>query len=452
MSGIVTCINTEERNILASQFSACINMDKYGLAGDLLFEKKLPKKFVIDKCFIPVLEKDFQKVPMAKRFFIWLSNACGNTIMPHLLVTALRNKEAFSYLLDHSEEILKNTEVIQKCFRKIVKKGYVFQCRALIKKLSEKNISIQSIIGSSKDEQLPIFLEPIKQKTWDIFQEFIAAVPSLDPCFSDGNTLLHEITAAGYIVPLYKVFVFIKELAHETINMENNKKRTPLMNAIETGNSDIVEFLIANGADFTEKRGEITPLEFAQTVADNRIIVIIRNALFGDFEISRDITKDSPLGQKMIRKKEEGMKLCVAEFLQGDNISVNIVAITKLLQEGWVNPNLVCDEKGNTLACFAAAYDLIDIVELLAKGEADFTIANSDRKTPFMLAAKYGCVKVLEFFARNFPYEFISKNHLNSKNAIDYMIETMKFLQKEAKEQYDIGYKEGLASNFKKKS
>lgn len=410
MSSSISIIKSsiEEQNILASQFQMCINAGKYRLAGDLLIERNLPKKFIVDNCFIPLLNQDFEKKPTAKRFFIWLLKGYEHILIPRLFIAALKNVEAFSYLLDHSDEILKNTEVIKKCFRKIIKFGYIGSCKALINKLSEKNISIQQILITAKDKQLPIFLETIKRKTWDIFQEFVQAVPTLEPCFPDGNTLLHEIAMSGFIVPLYRVFAYKKKLAREKINVENDKKQTPLMYAIVGGNSDVVEFLIANGANFTKKRGGATPFEFAQANANDRITIILHNALFGDFEISQDITKDTPLGQKMMRRKEAGIKLCIEQYVMDETIE-DITPIIKLIEEGWIDPNLVCDKDGNTLACFAATYNLVGLCELLVEKGADFFIANNEKKTPIRLAKELSCYEVLAFFTEQFPQEFTRK-------------------------------------------
>lgn len=457
MSAITISKKWDEQKLedLASQFSACIKAKKYSLAGDLLlYQKYFPLKFIINKCFVPILAKDFIKERNAKPFFIWLTSACGNIIIPRLFIAALGNKAAFAYVLELSEEVYKNTKVIQKCFRNIIKYGCVAHCRMLIKKLSEKNISIQPILVSSTKEQPPIFLETIWQKQWEIFQAFIRAVPTLDSCFSYGNTfgntLLHEICKGGFIVPLYKLLSHMGESARRVINLENGEKITSLMYSIEAGNPEFVACLIGNGADFTQACEGVTPIQYAKSIKDEQIISLLSQAMLGDFDVAEDILKDSELGKQIRYRKEEGIKLCIAEFINGKDISVNHVRISKIIRSGWIDPNLVIDKEGNTLACFAAQYDLIDIAQLLVDQKADFSIANSELKTPAMLAAKYGSLHVLLLLIEQVPQYFIHKESQQSRSALEYMFETLITFKEEAEKQHQKGFKEGQQAQLKK--
>ncbi|KAF4529835.1 hypothetical protein B566_EDAN017101 [Ephemera danica] len=126
-----------------------------------------------------------------------------------------------------------------------------------MKILMEKNPQLLDMQNKNRQTALHI---AAKKNNYDVLN-FLLNLTDCNVCVKDenGDTALHLYTTN--IVP----FVFPHQAIYSSLNMQNNSGQTPLHMAVQTGNSNIVRYLIYLGADteLKDKNGN-TPLDLAQ--------------------------------------------------------------------------------------------------------------------------------------------------------------------------------------------
>lgn len=217
-------------------------------------------------------------------------------------------------------------------------------------------------------------------------------------------------------------------------NVKGLRHKSPLHLASLQGHSDIVEFLIINGADVNLKGGsrQRTPLHYGSLGGDPRVIQLLLSA--GANESSRDIGGYTPLnvckGEACRLLNKQPLSLCLA-VQSGD-----LDTVKKILEDLQLNEDNgegteegkiinLRNDQGHAPLHLAAIIGSLECVEILVSFGAIIDIhGGSDSWTPLFYAAMSGHCQLVEFLlsiGAN-PEECDSQGN-NVKDRVKKMIE-----------------------------
>jgi ankyrin repeat protein len=148
-------------------------------------------------------------------------------------------------------------------------------------------------------------------------------------------------------------------------------EETPLVTAIKSGNEEVVEFLIRNGANVRREHAwKRSPLHIAATDASPRIIELLLKA-----GATADINKADELGLTPLH--------AVFQTSNGDHAEK-----VKILLKNGANINAAADD-GRTPLMYAVSSFLVkaDAVEALLSGKPNINALNSKKQSALMIAA-----------------------------------------------------------------
>jgi ankyrin repeat protein len=196
----------------------------------------------------------------------------------------------------------------------------------------------------------------------------------------------------------------------ELINSRNSGGRFPLEMAAQTGQIDIVKFLLEKGADVNLNRGGATALHMAAIYGGNTEVITLLLEAGADIN-ARTGNGDTPLNMAVIGKQKE-----IAELLleKGGEINLENQNFTYLLYtaaSGGIKK--IADtalEKevdfsfrtgnGNTLLHAASEGGLVGLARMLLEKGADMEAANIYGQTPLHVAARGGHKDIVEYFLK----------------------------------------------------
>lgn len=221
------------------------------------------------------------------------------------------------------------------------------------------------------------------------------------------------------------------------VNAPNGRGNTLLMEAVNLGNEDAVQQLLALGADVnrtnpaTRDTPLIRALEFSAEKKQNppnwdlinRKTRIAGQLLYAGADANVENNyKQSPMGLAV----ENQLGELVDAFLAGGGVTVgvnentlfrsvatkNLVGVLGMLK-GGVKPN-VKNEKGNTPLIISASIGDLPAVKALMSYGADVNAANKAGNTALIYAARYNQPKVIKELLR--PYSLVAPLDVDMQN------------------------------------
>jgi len=194
------------------------------------------------------------------------------------------------------------------------------------------------------------------------------------------------------------------------VNSRNFDGRFPLEMAAQTGQMDVVRFLLEKGADVHMARGGATALHMAAIYGGKTELIALLLERGADIN-ARTANGATPLDLAVIGRQKK-----VAEFLldRGGEMNLESQDFTRLLNDAAsagirriVDVALKKDidfsfrtDKGNTLLHSAAEGGLVGLAELLLSKGLDMDTANVYGQTPLHFAARSGQKDIMGLFLR----------------------------------------------------
>jgi ankyrin repeat protein len=256
--------------------------------------------------------------------------------------------------------------------------------------------------------------------------------------FSLNLARAQDIFLASYNGDLETVKKMIKENP-DLVNSRNSTGRFPLEMAAQTGQTDIVKFLLENGADVNLNRGGATALHMAAIYGGKTEVITLLLENGADIN-ARTGNGYTPLNLAVIGKQKE-----IAELLieKGGEINLENQNFTQLLfisSSGGIKK--IADialkkevdfffrtENGDTLLHSASEGGLIELAELLLSKGLTPEAANIYGQTPLHIAARGGYKDIVELFLRkDTDIDIQTKNgktplHFARENGYDHVVE-----------------------------
>jgi ankyrin repeat protein len=338
-------------------------------------EKPAPKKRKIEEPTISAIEEkreeqasSFVNLPSELKFYIinFLVNAENKEkAIENIKALAATSKEFYNFIND--------TQVLGSCIKEISTHFNIYCFNVALafknpgaanwlKDYAQKNCEMkealdQRLLGTAKirDKALAHFL--------------LNAGADVDKEDKYDNTPLHEAVYQGHkdIVELLLAYGADVNKAAKVSGC------SPLFPAVAYGHKDIVELLIEAGADVNMRdKTEYTPLNSASYQGHKEIAELLLNA-------GADVNQAENDGKApMHRAAGQGFKEIV-ELLLNARAAVN-----------------QADNDGNTPLSLAVRWGYKEIVELLLNARADANQADNDGNTPLSLAVRWGHKEIVE--------------------------------------------------------
>lgn len=240
--------------------------------------------------------------------------------------------------------------------------------------------------------------------------EHLLKLEELQPIFKDNRTHLWHAASGGH----FKTVKTILQIDKSIINQVDNKGVSPLYIAAENGHLDIVQLLIAEGADFNlVNKYNYSPLFIACATHRTEIVKLLvqqPNIIIDPLENLQDskpsaIAAVNPLAVaadrgfldilKIIVKKIKAspIRLIITEqALFAAVIKNQFPVIQYLLTEG-VTVNLL-DPEGKTPLWYACCANNKSIVDWLINKGADVNLSNKAGQTPLNLVCSTGYLEL----------------------------------------------------------
>lgn len=227
--------------------------------------------------------------------------------------------------------------------------------------------------------------------------------------FSSNLAHAQDIFLASYNGDLETVKRLIKENP-ELVNSRNSTGRFPLEMAAQTGQTDIVKFLLEKGADVNLNRGGATALHMAAIYGGKTEVITLLLENGADIN-ARTGNGYTPLNLAVIGKQKE-----IAELLieKGGEINLENQNFTQLLYisaSGGIKK--ISDialkkevdfsfktENGDTLLHSASEGGMTELAELLLSKGLTTEAENICGQTPLHIAARGGYKDMVELFLR----------------------------------------------------
>ncbi len=218
-----------------------------------------------------------------------------------------------------------------------------------------------------------------------------------------------DIFLASYNGDLETIKKMIKENP-DLVNSRNSTGRFPLEMAAQTGQTDIVKFLLENGADVNLNRGGATALHMAAIYGGKTEVITLLLENGADIN-ARTGNGYTPLNLAVIGKQKE-----IAELLieKGGEINLENQNFTQLLfisASGGIKK--IADialkkevdfflrtENGDTLLHSASEGGITELAELLLSKGITPEAANIYGQTPLHIAARGGYKDIVELFLK----------------------------------------------------
>ncbi|MDR2548440.1 MAG: ankyrin repeat domain-containing protein [Rickettsiales bacterium] len=346
-------------------------------------------------------------------------------IMAYLAPDKICIEEIFSKLVTDNEEKLWSAVELLDRYSIIDLKEGVANIHRLVQKVTE--LSLQK--EGREEEVLRKALGLIN--SGDLAQDSISHVASIwwysskhsrlidDFCFNSiygkqKYTPLHSLAASGDYQAIKAILTRIGEKCldklYGIINANNKYDGTPLHLAVESGELNVVEYLISKGANIDVKKSGWAPLHIAAIGKLDIVKYLI--------DKGADVNTKNKYGVTALHRAVYHEKLNVVEYLvdKGANINANAVGpffsgtplhcavhsrsqntVEYLVDKGADTG--AKDEKGSTPLHHAAKGDNLNIVKCLVEQGADiYTKGRIGGMVPLHVAAKCGSVSIIKYF------------------------------------------------------
>jgi ankyrin repeat protein len=246
-------------------------------------------------------------------------------------------------------------------------------------------------------------------KIRDITKKSIAtAVLFMSLSLSASLSHAQDIYIASYRGDLERVKRLLAENP-ELINSRNSYSRFPLEMAAQTGQVDVVKFLLEKGADVNLNRGGATALHMAAIYGGKTEVISLLLEAGADIN-ARTGNGDTPLNLAVMGKQKEIAELLLAN---GGEINLKNQNFTQLLYisaSGGIKKiaDLALEKEvdlffktrnGNTMLHAASEGGLAEFALLLLQKGVDMEAANVYGQTPLHLAAREGHFPIVELFS-----------------------------------------------------
>nr|XP_015913873.2 serine/threonine-protein phosphatase 6 regulatory ankyrin repeat subunit A-like [Parasteatoda tepidariorum] len=227
----------------------------------------------------------------------------------------------------------------------------------------------------------------------DIVEFLINEKASLNAANSLGSKPIHVAAREGH---LHIVEYFIQ--CDETLVTERGCSNTTLLHyAAQTGQTDIVKYLVQKGIDVNEPSDDgVRPIHITSLFGFEEVLkVLIDNGAI--YDCTFDVFQRTPL---LLTDNESVKKtLLMIEELFHSVKSNNISNVKSLINKGaCVNAK---NSKNATLLHYAAWKGNAEIVQVLLENNANPTPFGKNRATPLHYASKSGKIKIVKILLEN---------------------------------------------------
>lgn len=254
-----------------------------------------------------------------------------------------------------------------------------------------------------KKEKRQLFRKGVVLKSFAKVIVFTAII------FSSVLSYAQDIYLASYRGDLDTVKRLLAENP-DLINSRNSVGRFPLEMAAQTGQIEVVKFLLEKGADVNLNRGGATALHMAAIYGGKTEVITLLLEAGADIN-ARTGNGDTPLNMAVIGKQKE-----IAELLLDKGGEINwenqnfshllytaatggIKKIADMAMEKEVDFSFKTGN-GDTLLHAASEGGLVELAGLLLEKRADMETANIYGQTPFHVAARGGHKDIVELFLK----------------------------------------------------
>ena len=243
----------------------------------------------------------------------------------------------------------------------------------------------------------------------DMLKEFISIGIDVNMKDQYGYSLLHKAVREEHI----NIVEFLIENGAD-VNAEDLAENTPLYYAIETGNVNEVKMLVDNKADInTIYKLGITPLicaiDFYKEKREKNFYEIIELLIANGADINIESEFGTPLIRAVTDEQNDIVKLLIdngadinkMDEFEGTPLHIASKNGNKELVELFIskgaNIDVELDLFRSTPLHYAASYGQKEIVKLLINYGAEITKKDFEDDTPLHLAVKYGSKEIVEY-------------------------------------------------------
>jgi ankyrin repeat protein len=203
----------------------------------------------------------------------------------------------------------------------------------------------------------------------------------------------------------------VKRLVNENpglVNSRNPNGRFPLEMAAQTGQTEIVRFLLERGADVHMNRSGATALHMAALYGGKTELIILLLENGADMN-ARTANGDTPLNLAVLGKQKAIAELLLDKRAEINLENQNFTRLLNIAASGGIGR--IADialkheidfsfrtETGNTLLHSAAEGGMAELTELLLSKGLSVETANIYGQTPLHIAARSGHKSIVELF------------------------------------------------------
>ncbi|MDX1916961.1 MAG: ankyrin repeat domain-containing protein [Rickettsiaceae bacterium] len=291
----------------------------------------------------------------------------------------------------------------------------------VLKLLVEKLIELEQKPMGQAPPNLQLFYA-IKQGNWDKINELIeqnASIMNLPD--QSGKSFFHWAIEAGDPAVINMLLLREEYPKSQTLEVLDNKRRAPLFIALESGSPEVVEILLAQGADINSRNQKgLTPLHVA--VVNNDIEMISALLTRGpDLEAKEEygytplhiaIEKGNLNAVNLLLEKGANLETKDDVGLTPLHIAIekgNLNAVNLLLAKG-ANLNAM-DELGATPLHNAITQNKLEVVKILLANGADPSIEDISGKPPLYYAKKQNKEELIAIFRNIRPPEQVTNSN-----------------------------------------
>lgn len=194
----------------------------------------------------------------------------------------------------------------------------------------------------------------------------------------------------------------------ELINSKNSDGRFPLEMAAQTGQVEVVKFLLEKGADVSLSRGGATALHMAALYGGKTEVITLLLEAGADIN-ARKGNGDTPLNYAIIGKQKDIAELLLDKGGEINMANQNFTQLLYISASGGIKKiaDFALEKEvdlffktrdGNTMLHAASEGGLAELARLLVQKGVNMESANVYGQTPLHLAARGGYSSLVEFF------------------------------------------------------